>query len=310
MFQDDLYIIGDFGGTHARVAYAKNGSILLERVFLYQDSESPIHLIRSFMTEHAEKFPAQDAIFAFAGPVINDMIKMTNLNFYSSADELKKELGLRHVKLINDFAAQVAAIPYLDQNDISWVDGFQADPSVTPYVVLGPGTGLGVGYSAYGQVVASEGGGISFSPYDDFEIGLWHFLKKTFKEQLIAEIILSGKGLSRLYQYISKEEEIVLPEVICEMAHKGHAFAKEAYLRFFLILARYAGDMALAIGAKAVYLAGGILPRPEVISLLDAEDFRHAFSNKYARDYMLKDMPVGIVLRKHAALLGLSKMNI
>lgn len=310
MFQEPSYIIGDFGGTHARLAFARNGEIQAERVFIYQESPSPVDLIRSFLQEYAGRFTAEYAIFAFAGPVIDGKIRMTNLNFYSTAEELKQTLGFKSVHLLNDFSAQVAAVPFLEEKDVVWIGGIKPSALASPALVLGPGTGFGVGYSIDGKVMPSEGGGSSFAPFDEFDIDFWRFLKKAFPGQVIAEFVLSGRGLSRLYQFISRKEEIVSPETICALAHQGDPAAKEAFARFFLYLARFSGDMALVTHAGSVYLAGGILQKEEVRSLMDIDAFRKAFSEKYARDYMLNKMPIGIIIRPHAALLGLSKLTL
>ena len=68
-------------------------------------------------------------------------------------------------------------------------------------------------------------------------------------------------------------------------------------------LGRFAGDIALVMGAHGgVYLGGGIAPK--LISRLDQGDFRAAFESKGRMTAFVAPMPIYVILAEFAALKG------
>ena len=87
------------------------------------------------------------ASIAFATAIGRDVIKLTNSNWVIRADTLAADLGMRTVRLVNDFEAVAFAVSRLPQENLPLLFGedkpFPYDGGVT---VMGPGTGLGVAH--------------------------------------------------------------------------------------------------------------------------------------------------------------------
>jgi glucokinase len=76
---------------------------------------------------------------------------------------------------------------------------------------------------------------------------------------------------------------------------------------FLALLAGYAGDMALAWGARGgVFLAGGILPR--LLGRLDPAAFRAGFDSKPPMQHYLSAIPLAVVTHPMPAFPGLASL--
>ena len=72
---------------------------------------------------------------------------------------------------------------------------------------------------------------------------------------------------------------------------------------FYNILAAYAGDVALMMGAAdGVYLSGGILPR--IPEFLDEERFRRLFEDKGRFMSFNAALPLAVIRTEHPGLRG------
>ncbi len=86
-------------------------------------------------------------------------------------------------------------------------------------------------------------------------------------------------------------------------AASGDVVAGEALRVFITWLGRFAGNIALAFGARGgVYLGGGIAPR--IIAALSAGPFREAFEQKGRMRAYLAPIPVYVIVAEFAALKG------
>ncbi|MEZ5829252.1 MAG: glucokinase [Hyphomicrobiales bacterium] len=79
--------------------------------------------------------------------------------------------------------------------------------------------------------------------------------------------------------------------------------AAEALDIFVTWLGRFAGDVALVLGARGgVYLGGGIAPK--LVSRLAQGDFRDAFERKGRMTEFVAPIPVYVILAEYPALTG------
>lgn len=86
-------------------------------------------------------------------------------------------------------------------------------------------------------------------------------------------------------------------------ANQRGCLAEEALALFVEWLGRFAGDMALAFGARGgVYLGGGIAPK--IIPALEMDGFRKAFEAKGRLSSFLKTVPVHVIKATDAGLRG------
>ena len=110
-----INLVADIGGTNIRLAIASENNCLME-IQSYQCAKFSclFQVINQYMTEKQLKGKTVNACFAIACPVDNDLISMTNLPWKFSQYELKQQLNLNSLCLINDYTAM--AIPFLNDD--------------------------------------------------------------------------------------------------------------------------------------------------------------------------------------------------
>lgn len=305
-----MILVGDIGGTRARLALAARGdggwrlSGLQERPTVSEMAPA----IREFLA--ATGAPAiEAAAFCGAGAVAADgSIRMTNAATLLEPAVLAAAAGVERALLINDFAAIAESLPALTAADLRPLGGDTAAPGA-PRVVMGPGTGFGVAIAApaHGRwtVVAGEGGHADLAPVDDAELEAWRRLREQHG-RVSAETVLCGPGLERLHAALHGPPRLDA-EQIAERAWRGEAHAARTVAVFTRWLGSVAGSLALIAGARGgVYVAGGILPRWG--AHFDAALFRAAFEDKPPYRHWLAGIPSFLVTHPAPALLGLAEL--
>ena len=220
-------IAADIGGTNARFARASldaKGVPTLGTVRKYKVEDYPsLTACWAAFAADEKKDGSGDlpnaASIAFATAIGRDVIKLTNSNWVIRADTLAADLGMRTVRLVNDFEAVAFAVSRLPQENLPLLFGedkpFPYDGGVT---VMGPGTGLGVAMIAFDNgdphVVATEGGHLDFAPLDHMEERILSYLRDKFL-RVSTERIVSGPGLNNIYKAMATigHERVVLMEL-------------------------------------------------------------------------------------------------
>ncbi len=304
-------LLADIGGTHARLALARNGETSPASKLIAADYEGPAEAIRSYLQETRPSSAPRRAALACAGPVEAGRVRMTNSDWLIDAAGLKAELGLDEVLLLNDFEAVAWAVTALPDDALLKIGGGTARKGA-PAVALGPGTGLGMaGYLAHpggALVVVGEGGHVTMAPTSDREAAVLDALRHELGH-VSAERVLSGDGLERLYDTLARLEEAKVPRrtdaEISDAALAGSCPVCEAALDMFCaMLGTVAGNAALMFGAHGgVYVAGGILPR--FAERFATSPFRAQFEAKGRfRNYVAR-IPTWLVLHPEPAFSGL-----
>lgn len=306
-------LIGDIGGTNARFALTRPGTVAPEHISVLpvRDYDNLHTAVEQYLREIGlQPGSIAAACFAFAGPVHLERIKLTNSHWSFSRNQLCQRLGLKTLKIINDFTAMALSIPYLSADQLVQVGGGVGGDNL-PRLAIGPGTGLGMAglvYSSCGWVpLATEGGHVDFAAVTPLEIQVLEKLTKRFG-RVSVERILSGQGLVNLYQCLcelqGREPIHRQPQDITGAALNGQDPLAEASLHHFCeILGRVAGNAALTLGALGgVYIVGGIIPRfPDYFR---HSGFRAAFEDKGRMKVLLEQIPVQVVMEPHPGLLG------
>lgn len=317
-------LIADIGGTNARFALAPikqfDGQPLeLNEAELQQTRVLNIHQYPtidqaiadylSMLPDHIER--PQHAVMAIACPTDHDRIEMTNYSWAFNVSEVKKALDFTSLQFINDYNALANAVPHLDENGAVQIG--EGDPIVgLPMVVLGPGTGLGLGALAFERngtpvTIQTEGGHVQFAPVDETDIEILRYLKQKL-ERVSVERVLSGAGLENLYLAITHVRKLDRPALsaadITSMAlEQQDEICLEVLTRFCSILGNYAGDAALMLGAKGgVYIAGGIVPR--FLDFFRQSHFRQHFQSKGRMSGFVENIPTYVIISKQPGLLG------
>lgn len=303
-------LVGDVGGTNARLALCSldSGKISHARTFSGLEFDSLEAVIIHYLAE--EKQPIEDACIAIACPITGDWVAMTNHTWAFSIEEMKKNLGLKHLEVINDFTAVSMAIPMLGAGDVLQFGG-QAALEGKPVAVYGAGTGLGVAHLIHVDKrwlsLPGEGGHVDFAPNSEEEDSILEVLRDELGH-VSAERILSGPGLVNLYRAIVKSDhrlpENLAPKDITERALADTCIdSRRALSLFCVIMGRFGGNLALTMGTfGGVYIAGGIVPR--FLDFFRASGFRGAFEDKGRFKDYLQDIPVFLITHDQPGLLG------
>ncbi|HEX8063176.1 MAG TPA: glucokinase [Allosphingosinicella sp.] len=305
----------DIGGTHARFALAEVGD---GRVLSFGDvctlrtaEHSSLQTAwEAFEARIGRALPAAAGI-AIAGPTGGETLKLTNNPWIIRPAELPAKLGAERFTLINDFGAVAHAVAQLGDEHFSHLCGPQRPlPEDGVISIVGPGTGLGVAQllrrGGRYHVVETEGGHIDFAPLDSLEDRILAQLRSRHR-RVSVERIASGMGLTNLYEALAGIEGRDIrfhdEKLLWQAALAGEdGLAAAAFDRFCLSLGAVAGDIALAQGAAAVAIGGGLGLR--LAGHLPRSGFRERFVAKGRFERRMAEMPVKIITHEQPGLFG------
>jgi glucokinase len=310
-------LIGDIGGTNARFAVIASDRAPIERLADARTGEYAMieDAIEAALVGHSGPRP-RTAILALAGPIDGDAIDLTNSDWIVRPKALIERFAFAEVILLNDFEAQALALPDLGPGDIDPIGGGAVMPERTR-VVVGPGTGLGVGALIHGGThwipVPGEGGHIDLSPITERDYAIWpHIEKFGASERVSGETVLCGSGMARLYRAVCAVDGIQ-PAFRDPADISAHGLsgkdpqAKETLALFATYLGRVAGDLALIFTPRGgIYLAGGIPPK--IAPVFHTGAFREAFIDKAPHRDLLDTIATAIIVKPDAALAGIAAL--
>ena len=308
-----MRLLGDIGGTHARFALERPGLGLGDVAHLRtKDHPSLEAAILAFLAPVLDADRPRCAALAVAAPILGDRVALVNGPWSFSIAELRARFGLDQVAVLNDFEALAYSLPGLAAADVVPIGEGRAQPGA-PRIVLGPGTGLGLGilvHTSSGPVaIATEAGHASLAAADDAEAEILAVLRRRFGHAS-AERALSGAGLVNLRAAVAEiagaTVEPLTPEEITARARAGtDPLCAQALAAFLGLLGGFAGNAALMTGARGgVYIAGGIVG--QIMAELMASHFRARFIAKGRYRAYLDAIPTLVIRRPDPAFLGLS----
>lgn len=305
----------DIGGTHARFAIAtlERGEVELgEPVTLMTGDYVTFEGAWQEFGERSSIDLPRNLAIAVAGPVTGDELSLTNSRWRFNRSEILRQLGLSSIVLVNDFGAVAHSLSAIDDASLLHITGPDEPlPTKGIVTVIGPGTGLGAallvrrGKQDY-EVIETEAGHVDFAPLDAVEDRIVVELRKTFR-RVSVERLVSGPGLRNIYDVLStfegKRETIRDEADLWSAALNGtDELATVALDRFCMCLGAVAGDLALAHGASAVVIAGGIGKRLQ--DRLAKSGFANRFIAKGRFERRLAAMPVKLIIYPEPGLLG------
>lgn len=315
-----MILAGDVGGTKSTFALYRTGaeglSLVRLRTYPSGDFAALDEAVERFLSA-GERVKA--ACIGVAGRVAAGRSRLTNLPWVVDEESLKRVTGAGRARLLNDLQAAAYAVPFLGPRDVETVkDGAPAAGGTI--AVIAAGTGLGESFlvrdGSRSIPVASEGGHADFAPRDEREIRLFRHLAARHG-RVSLERVLSGPGLHNIYRFLRESEGMAeLADVDARLASEdpphvivreglGTASApcREALGMFASVYGAAAGNLALQVtAAGGVYLGGGIAPA--ILPLLKGEEFQDAFLSKGRFREFLAEVPVKVILRPEAILLG------
>jgi len=304
--------MADIGATTSRCALVNDkGEDLAPEVFENADFTGVAGVLRVYLEHRRASDQPTRAALAIAAPITGDDVHMTNIGWRFSQDALRRELKLKRLQVVNDFAAVAWALPLLTPADVVQIGGGES-VSRAALATLGPGSGLGVsalvpsgdGWAA----MTGEGGHVSMPAATREEQDVIAVLRDRFDGHCSAERVLSGPGLVNLYvtlaELAGRGSPTVTPEDVTNLAKQGEPLARKTLAMFFAMLGTVAGDLAVTTGARGgLYIAGGIVPR--VVEQLGKSEFRQRFEAKGRYNQYLAAIPTFVITAQLPAFRGL-----
>ncbi|HHQ14228.1 MAG TPA: glucokinase [Chromatiales bacterium] len=303
------HLIADIGGTNTRCAIVKQRRP--QKIIEYRNDDfgELLPLLNTYLAQLPSGQRPESAAIAVAAPIHGEQVHMINRDWAFSVAELKTGLGLKQVRLLNDFEALAYALPVLEEQDLRQI-GRGTVQSGKPKAVLGPGTGLGVAglvpADGHWQAIAGEGGHVSLPASGDREAELIRSARQQYGH-CSAERLISGPGLTLLHSLLHGVPESE-PAAIGRAAETGNTQAVESLETMFRLLGTVAGDLALTLGAfGGIYIGGGIVPRHTEI--FARSGFRERFEDKGRYREYLGAIPTFVITADNPTLTGLAALD-
>ncbi len=316
-----MILAGDVGGTKTALALVDGGAIVSLRTYPSASYETFTDIVREFVAATALDH-VRGACFGIAGPIVNGVVRMTNLPWVIDAKDFAALLGTSPVRLINDLEAIACGVGAVGDEGFVTLNAGRSD-AMGNAAVIAAGTGLGeAGLYWDGRAhrpFASEGGHASFAPTDEVEIELLQFLLAEH-DHVSWERVLSGPGLHNIYRFFRDTKRGDEPgwladrirdqdpaTVITECALDHTSSLCESALGVFVSLyGAEAGNLALTtLATGGVFVAGGIAPK--ILHRLTDGTFLEAFLGKGRFRPVLEAIPVRVVVSDTVALLGAAR---
>jgi glucokinase len=315
-----MILAGDVGGTkvHLGLYDFVDGRLECSRERRYAAGE--YSGLEEIVKEFLGSLQVTAACFGVPGPVRDGRLRLTNLPWTLDSRKLAANLSITHLFLINDLEANGYGVAELSTEQIYTLS--EGDPSqIGNRALIAAGTGLGESlliWNGHNHIpYPSEGGHADYAPRNEDEIDLLRFLKQKYQGRISFERVISGPGLTNIYEFLREvrglDEPAWLSEriaaedpnaVITELALAAKSEICERALEIFVsAYGAEAGNLALKLlSVGGVYVGGGIAPR--ILEKLRDGAFMRAFTDKGRLSPLLENMPVRIILESRAALLG------
>ncbi len=318
-------LLVDLGGTNVRFGVADpslNQPLLANSIRRYRVSEheSLVATANVYLADTGLK--VSRAIIAAAGRIDDgETVKVTNNPWAISARQTASALGLDHVHLVNDFAAQSMAVTLMQGDDLVDV-GPLARPLIgaqdeQTFAIVGPGTGLGVGgllvRGGHCSVLQTEGGHAGFAAHSPEDIAILDYLNHKYG-RVSNERLICGQGLVNLYDAIchmvGATADALTPEDITARAKDGSCpLCTRTVETFAGIFGSVAGDLVLTLGAwDGVYLTGGLIPI--LLPWLARGRFRERFEAKGRFRDIMEKVPTQAIMNPEPGLLGAAALAV
>lgn len=335
-----MILVGDIGGTNTTLAAVEYTADRFEVKARERYPTSELSGLSEALDRFRDRFGDlwslyELACFSVAGPVRNNVCRMTNVHFTIRGDEVERETGVT-TYIINDFSAICYALPLLDTHEqidtvtIPHPDGSRPASHGAVRAVVGAGTGLGTGYliEDQGHYAAhpSEGGHSDFPATDELSMEFVRYLRGRFELPPGVEQYVSGQGIANGFNFLldtgrlARDAEVervsALPDAEKPGAIAGGASSHEGLaevMRLFVRLyAQYARNTAIFfLPTGGLYLAGGIAAKNEAWFTRD-DLFMRTFETNYndritpllheTPVVLIKDYAVSLYGAAHAAV--------
>jgi len=305
-------LLADIGATYARFCVEETpGQFHHVMVFPCADYQGFGDVVQAYLRSLHGKAPRHAAV-AMANPIDGDAVRMTNRDWAFSIEQVRQQIGLSTLLVVNNFTALAMALPGLDESQRAQVGGGQVqDDGVI--ALLGPGTGLGVSGLIPDEggwaTLSTEGGHVSFAPNDERELKVLQHAWRTLPH-VSAERLVSGPGIELIYEALTAgssqaEQRLSTAEIVRRAMARSCPWCIEVVDCFCAMLGTVASNLALTLGATGgVYIGGGIVPR--LGELFERSPFRARFEAKGRFSSYVARIPTFVLTADNPTFRGLS----
>lgn len=306
-----LTLVGDIGGTNTRVALARGAVVLPETVRRYANADFPglETVLRRFIADQGDVDPAA-ACIAVAGPVRDGRAALTNLDWTIDEATLARAARAETVAILNDLQAQGHALGHIAADRIRVIVPAPPAPDDASQLVIGVGTGFNaapVFETPGGRFVPpSESGHVNLPVRDAADMRLCNWVSTAHGFPAV-EDVLSGRGLERIYAWLSHEEgepgEARAADIMAEVARGGDSRARRAAAVMARFLGTVAGNLALIqLPFGGIWLVGGVARA--LAPYLVEFGFVNAFRDKGRFSGFMANFGISVIEDDFAALTG------
>jgi len=344
-------LIGDIGGTNIRLKLLRmTKDINIAPLTLKSEYQSTFRyesleiLLKDFIAQLDPKSKPEYAVLGIPGPVENNqLLTLPNIPHWKleNGDILGQKLGIKKFIFLNDFVCNGYSIQTnLKENEDYFKLNDVAAKKDGPKLMIGPGTGLGMGFllknkkDKYYIIGSSEGGGQDFVGKTEFLMKLKEFIRdEVGLGNVSIGKMCSGRALIPIYKFLylhgdenhnkfERDEALGqridyfksykhvhrVGEINMEITRKGLngecELCRQTLLLFTEIFGEIAGDLALfTLPTGGVYLMGG-LARILTPLILNNTIFLNHFKNKDRFWFLLQKLPIYLIQNQDIGLVG------
>jgi glucokinase len=317
-------LVADIGGTNARFAWMASAASPLTQIetFTCEQYPAPEDAVIAYLKSHQQGSKPTRASLAIASAITSGPIKVTNSHWVLDRAAFAKATGIAGVEVFNDFEAIALVLPFLKPTDYRVVGtalpGTALPVAAEPMVVIGPGTGLGVGgivpvraQPGIWQTVCGEGGHVTLAGGTEYQNEILRVARASLTH-VSAEQLISGIGLPALRRAVAGVEglaiggELTAEEIGTLGAARADRLCEHTMEAFCTFLGCVAGNAALTLGARGgVFIAGGIVPK--LGKFFDESGFRTHFEAKGRYESYLHAISTAVITAPFPGLQGLAR---
>ncbi|MFN3970998.1 MAG: glucokinase [Gemmobacter sp.] len=260
-------LVADIGGTNTRVALATGPAVDTASIRRFRNADHPglETVLGEYLREAGEPAVTGTCVCA-AGPVKDGVATLTNLDWTIDLATLARATGAARVAILNDLQAPGHALGHIAPDKLRPViDGPQVAGGAMLVINVGTGFNAAPVHEVPGGgrvVAASECGHVNMPIRTAADLRLAEFVETVHGFPGV-EDVLSGRGLERLWSFVSSEAgapaEAHAADIMTAIDTGSDPRAAATARLFARLLGSEAGNLALIhLPFGGIYLVGGV----------------------------------------------------
>ncbi len=288
-----FFLAGDIGGTNSNFGIFSLDPEKPVLVLSVHYKSKQITDFTQFMKEAVEYIRSQyditfeRACLGAAGVVYPHRVsaRPTNLKIEMNTNQVEKATGIKEIFLINDFEAVALGLELVNQDTVLKINKDGVHRFHANIAFIGAGTGLGKSMLIWHRdenryfPVASEGGHADAVFHSEREYAFGKFIHDEYVKCPVSwEMVLSGKGIQRIYRFLGRvntyEETSYSQEIAASEFHPDKISyyaerdkqSKDTFDMYRTFYARACKNFVLeTLALNGIYIAGGIAAKNKAL---------------------------------------------